>query len=267
MNAGKIELRGVPLDVLTREETVRRMEQLLETDGCSVVVTPNCEILYAAEKNAELKSALQRADLAVPDGIGVVKAASMAGTPLKERLAGIDVCTDTLKICAEKGIPVFFLGGKPGVAERAAKNMEQQIPGLKVAGTADGYFGPEEEDHLVRRIAESGAGFAVVGLGSPKQEFFMHRYAAQLGAETNTQDSAAASGQDSAAAPGQAGVKACMGVGGSLDVWAGEVKRAPEKFTRAGLEWLYRLVQQPSRIKRIVKIPAYLFLVKFTKKS
>ena len=138
MSAGRIELRGVPLDVLTREEAGRRMERLLETDGCSVVVTPNCEILYAAEKNAELRTAL-------------------------------------------------------------------------------------------------------------------------LGAGTNT--------PDSAAAPGQAGVKACMGVGGSLDVWAGEVKRAPEKFTRAGLEWLYRLVQQPSRIKRIVKIPAYLFLVKFTKKS
>ena len=243
MSAGRIELRGVPLDVLTREEAGRRMAQLLETDGCSVVVTPNCEILYAAEKNAELRIALQSAELAVPDGIGVVKAASMAGTPLKERLAGIDVCTDTLKICAEKGMSVFFLGGKPGIAERAAKNMEQQIPGLKVAGTADGYFLPEEEERLVRRIAESGAGFAVVGLGSPKQELFMHKNAANLG------------------------VKACIGVGGSLDVWAGEVKRAPEKFTRAGLEWLYRLVQQPSRIKRIVKIPAYLFLVKFTKKS
>ena len=183
------------------------------------------------------------AELAVPDGIGVVKAAKMAGTPLKERLAGIDICTDTLKICAQKGISVFFLGGKPGVAERAANSMEQQIPSLKVVGTADGYFLPEEEERLVRRIAESGAGFAVVGLGSPKQELFMHKNAAHLG------------------------VKACMGVGGSLDVWAGEVKRAPEKFTRAGLEWLYRLVQQPSRIKRIVKIPAYLFLVKFTKKS
>ena len=259
MSAGRIELRGVPLDVLTREEAGRRMERLLETDGCSVVVTPNCEILYAAEKNAELRTALLGAELAVPDGIGVVKAAKMAGTPLKERLAGIDICTDTLKICAEKGMSVFFLGGKPGTAERAAKNMEQQIPGLKVAGTADGYFLPEEEERLVRRITESGAGFAVVGLGYPKQELFMHRYAALLGAGTNT--------PDSAAAPGQAGVKACMGVGGSLDVWAGEVKRAPEKFTRAGLEWLYRLVQQPSRIKRIVKIPAYLFLVKFTKKS
>ena len=259
MSAGRIELRGVPLDVLTREEAGRRMERLLETDGCSVVVTPNCEILYAAEKNAELRTALLGAELAVPDGIGVVKAAKMAGTPLKERLAGIDICTDTLMICAEKGMSVFFLGGKPGTAERAAKNMEQQIPGLKVAGTADGYFLPEEEERLVRRIAESGAGFAVVGLGSPKQELFMHRYAALLGAGTNT--------PDSAAAPGQAGVKACMGVGGSLDVWAGEVKRAPEKFTRAGLEWLYRLVQQPSRIKRIVKIPAYLFLVKFTKKT
>ena len=98
MSAGRIELRGVPPDVLTREEAGRRMERLLETDGCSVVVTPNCEILYAAEKNAELRTALLGAELAVPDGIGVVKAAKMAGTPLKERLAGIDICTDTLKI-------------------------------------------------------------------------------------------------------------------------------------------------------------------------
>lgn len=243
MNPGRIALRGIPLDALTKEEAAQRMEQLLKTDGCSVVVTPNCEMLYAAEKNAELRSALKNADLAVPDGIGVVKAASMCGTPLKERLAGIDVCTDTLKICAENGTPVFFLGGKPGIAERAAKNMEARILGLKTAGTADGYFGAQEEASVVRRIAESGAGFAVVGLGSPKQELFMHKNAASLG------------------------VKVCMGVGGSLDVWAGEVKRAPERLTRAGLEWLYRLVQQPARIKRVIKIPAYLFLVKFTKKT
>ena len=243
MNPERITLRGIPLDVLTREEAGKRMEQLLSQEGCSVVVTPNCEILYAAEKNAELSRALAGADLAVPDGIGVVKAASMAGTPLKERLAGIDICADTLKICAEKGISVFFLGGKPGVARRAAENMEKQIPGLKVAGTADGYFCAEEEPLVVRRVAESGAGFAVIGLGSPKQELFMARNALSLGA------------------------KACMGVGGSLDVWAGEVKRAPERMTRAGLEWLYRLLQQPSRISRVAKIPAYLFLVKFTKKS
>ena len=243
MNAGRIELRGIPLDVLTREEAGCRMAQLLETDGCSVVVTPNCEILYAAEKNAELKRALRGADLAIPDGIGVVKAASMSGAPLKERLAGIDICTDTLKICSQKGMSVFFLGGKPGVAEKAAENLKEQIPGLAIAGTSDGFFSEAEESNIIRNINDSGAAFLVVGLGSPKQELFMHKNAAHLS------------------------VRACMGVGGSLDVWAGEVKRAPEKFTRAGLEWLYRLVRQPSRIKRIIKIPAYLFLVKFTKKS
>ena len=243
MSAGRITLRGIPLDVLTREEAGKRMAELLEQGGCSVVVTPNCEILYAAEKNAELMAALKSSDLAVPDGIGVVKAAKMAGSPLKERLAGIDICADTLKICAEKGLSVFFLGGKPGVAERAAENMEQQIPGLKVAGTADGYFSKAAEQTLIQKINDSGAAFLVAGLGSPKQELFMHENASLLG------------------------VLACMGVGGSLDVWAGEVKRAPEAFTRAGVEWFYRLVQQPSRIKRVIKIPAYLFLVKFTKKS
>ena len=241
--SGRIFLRGIPLDVLTADEAAQRMEQLLDADGCSVVVTPNCEILYAAEKKADLRDALKSADLAVPDGIGVVKAAKMAGTPLKERLAGIDVCFGTLKICAEKGISVFLLGGKPGVAERAAENLKEQIPGLVIAGTADGYFSESEETQMIQNINDSGAGFLVAGLGSPKQELFMSRSASALK------------------------TRACMGVGGSLDVWSKDVERAPERFTKAGLEWLFRLAKQPSRIKRIVKIPAYLLLVKFTKKS
>ena len=243
MNPERITLRGIPLDVLTREEASERMGQLLSRDGCSVVVTPNCEILYAAEKNAELRGALKGADLAVPDGIGVIKAAKMAGTPLKERLAGIDVCADTLKLCAEKGLSVYLLGGKPGVAEKAAERLAEQIPGLVIAGTSDGYFPEAAEAQLIQSINDSGADFLVIGLGSPRQELFMARNSSELA------------------------VKACMGVGGSLDVWSGEVKRAPERFTRAGLEWLYRLAHQPSRIKRVIKIPAYLFLVKFTKKS
>ena len=241
--AERIMLRGIPLDILTADEAAKRMEQLLSEDGCSVVVTPNCEILYAAEKNAELKEALIRADLAVPDGIGVVKAAKMAGTPLKERLAGIDVCFDTLKTCAAKGFSVYLRGGKPGVAEKAAENLKEQVPGLAIAGTSDGYFSEAEETRIVQSINDSGAAFLVAGLGSPKQERFMVRNAAGLK------------------------TRACIGVGGSLDVWSGEAKRAPERMTRSGLEWLYRLIKQPSRIKRIVKIPAYLLLVKFTKNS
>ncbi len=241
--AGRITLRGIPLDVLSAEEAGKRMEHLLSEDGCSVVVTPNCEMLYAAEKNAELRSALTRADLAVPDGIGVVKAAKMSGTPLKERLAGIDVCFGALRTCAEKGLGVYFLGGKPGVAEKAAENLRKLIPGLVIAGAADGYFSEAEEADIIQKINDSGAAFLVAGLGSPKQELFMVRNAADLK------------------------TKACMGVGGSLDVWSGEAKRAPERMTRSGLEWLYRLAKQPSRIRRMVKIPAYLLLVKFTKKS
>lgn len=240
--AEKIILRGIPLDVLTAEEARLRMEQLLSEDGCSVVVTPNCEILYAAEKDAELKKALTGADLAVPDGIGVVKAAKMAGTPLKERLAGIDVCFDTLKVCAEKGLSVYLLGGKPGVAEKAAENLKEQIPGLAIAGTSDGYFSEAEESNIIRNINDSGAAFLVAGLGSPKQELFMSGNAAGLK------------------------TRACIGVGGSLDVWSGEAERAPRRMVDSGLEWLYRLAKQPSRIKRIVKIPAYLLLIKFTKK-
>ena len=231
----RISLRGIPLDNLTQLTARQRFRQLLQTDGCGLIVTPNSEILLNAEKDAELLAALKVADLAVPDGIGVFLAAKKAGTPLKQRFAGIDFCFDALKVCALQGVSVFFLGGKDGVAQTAAEKLAEKIPGLKTAGFAGGYFAPEEEAALVQNINASGAGFIVAGLGSPKQETFLARHKGEFAA------------------------KACIGVGGSLDVWSGRLKRAPEVMTKLGLEWLYRLAQEPSRIGRVAKIPGYVF--------
>lgn len=241
--SGKVLIKGVALDNVDMKEASERFRGMLGSEGCSVIVTPNCEIIMAAQKDAELADALGRAELALPDGIGVKLAASALKTPLKERLGGIDFCSEALKICAREGVSVFFLGGEEGVAEAASKALEKSIPGLRTAGTANGYFRPEEERETVRCINASGAGFLVAGLGCPLQEKFMARHAHELS------------------------VRAAIGVGGSMDVWSGRLRRAPKAMTAMGLEWLFRLVQQPKRIGRTARIPGFLLNVMFDRTS
>ena len=257
----RLLIRGVPVDRVGMDEALRRIEGFLKeapagaedscAKRCAMIVTPNCEIAAGALKNAQLKAAIEQSDLIIPDGTGMKLAARMLGKKLPERLAGIDVCFEALKICAAEGKKVFLLGGKAlapcfngwsygkSVAQLAAQRLAEDIPGLKICGTRDGYFSPEEEIGVVDQIKDSGADFLVAGLGSPKQELFLFRNLDEFGC------------------------RACMAVGGSLDVWSGSLKRAPEWMTRCGLEWLYRLWQEPRRIKRVAGIPVFLAGVLF----
>ncbi len=238
----RVCIKGVALDNVDMDEALERFRGMLRAQGCSIIVTPNCEIIMAARKDAELADALKKAELAVPDGIGVKLAASALKTPLKQRIGGIDFCFEALKICASEGVSVFFLGGKEGVAGEASEALEKDIPGLRTAGVRNGYFAPEEEADIVRQINASGAGLLVAGLGCPLQEKFMARHSEELS------------------------VRAAAGVGGSMDVWSGRLKRAPGAMTGMGLEWLYRLAQQPKRIGRIAHIPGFLLSVLFDRK-
>jgi N-acetylglucosaminyldiphosphoundecaprenol N-acetyl-beta-D-mannosaminyltransferase len=169
----------------------------------------------------------------------VVYASRIIGAPLAERVTGIDFLSRALGWSAENGRSVYLLGGAPGIAEKAAENMRGAYPGLKVAGTHDGYFAAGEEAGIVDAINESGADFLCVAMGSPKQEAFVAAHRGELRA------------------------RAAVGVGGSLDVWAGALKRAPGFFREHGLEWLYRLMQQPSRIGRMAALPLFLIRVLF----
>ena len=166
--------------------------------------------------------------------MGLIYASKLKGDPIEEKVAGIDFARSAIEICAQLGRSVYLLGSKPGVAEAAAANLEKEIPGLKIAGFRDGYFKEEEEASIVRQINESGADFLCVALGSPKQEYFVVKHRDSLT------------------------VKAAAGLGGSLDIWSGQLNRAPAFYIDHGLEWLYRMIQEPKRLKRLPALPVFL---------
>lgn len=226
---------GVGFDALTPEEALERAFALSFESGCRYVVTPNPEIVWLARKQPELLEALNRADLVVPDGIGIVYAARILGTPLPARVPGIELAAGLLRHMADSGDPVFLLGAKPGVAERAADRLKQEYPGLRIVGTGDGYF--REDEPVIERINACKPRLLFVCLGFPRQELWMARYRDQI----------------------DAGLM--LGLGGSLDVFAGDVKRAPMIWRRLNLEWFYRLICQPSRLGRMLKLPVFLLSV------
>ena len=228
----KTEILGVQFDNLTRQEAAQRGAQLLAEDQFHYVVTPNPEFLLACEKDPVFRDILNKADLVLPDGIGVVYSAKILGTPLKERVPGVEFAEDMLACLNEMGGRLYLLGAKPGVAEQAGANILERYPNIVLCGTRDGYF--RDEQDVLLQVAAARPDLLFVCLGAPKQE----KWAAAHGGET--------------------GARLLVGLGGSLDVFAGQVDRAPESWQRLGLEWLYRAIRQPSRFKRIAKLPGFL---------
>lgn len=231
----KINVLGLSFDNLTPEEAVAAGVRLLEEPGAAYVVTPNPEFILDARKNPVFHSDLAGAALTLPDGVGVIYAAKILGTPLKGKVTGIGFASGLMTEMAKKGQRLYLLGAKPGVAELAGEKLMERYPGLVVCGTHDGYFKEEESDNIAAQIRESGADVVFVCLGAPKQERWMAAHGAATGA----------------------GLLA--GLGGSLDVFAGTVERAPETWQKLGLEWLYRLKQEPWRWKRMIRLPLVLW--------
>ena len=231
----KIEVMGVRFDNLTMDETLEKAKQLLAGDRAAYVVTPNAEIVYEAMHDADLCRLLNGADLVLPDGAGVVLASKILKTPLKEKVAGVDFADNLLELLAKTRGSAYLLGSKPGVAELAAEKMRQKHPGLSIAGMADGYF--KDEAAVVEAINAAKPDFLFVCLGAPKQEKFMVNHRDELQ------------------------VKLMAGLGGSLDSFAGTVKRAPKWMIKLSLEWLYRLIKEPKRFKRMLRLPKFLWAV------
>ena len=232
----RIDVLGVGFDNLTMTEAVERGMELVRSPGPHYVVTPNPEIVEVCREDSGARAAVNGADLVLPDGIGVIKGAAMLGTPLKGKGPGIEFAAGLLGKLAKEGRSVYLLGAKPGVAELAGKRLSGQYPGLKIAGTHDGYF--QEDAPIVEDIRASGADVVLVCLGAPKQEKWM----AKNGADT--------------------GAHLLCGLGGSLDVFAGVVERAPKFWCDHGLEWLYRLLKEPRRAGRMMKLPLFLVHVR-----
>ncbi len=221
----RIDILGVEFYPITFTGALQAIDWMLSRDDgrTRLVVTGNPLMVVAAQKDPEFMAILRGADLMVPDGVGVLWAARKMGHTLPERVDGVGLAFRILE--KRPALKVFLLGGKPKVAEKAKEAVEKEIPGAVICGTYHGYFNASEEEKVVKAISASKPEVLLAGMGSPRQEKFIWRNRNRLGA------------------------KVAIGVGGALDVLSGQAARAPEGFQKSGLEWLFRLVREPKRLK------------------
>ena len=234
----RYDIMGVLVNNVTMDEAVCEITSFLDQRKNRIVVTPNAEILQMCVQDESVMAAVKAADFVVPDGVGVIYAAKILKTPLKQKVAGVELAWRLLEKAAQNGKGVYFFGAKPGVAEQAAKNAVAAYPGLKISGTRNGYFSEEELPEIIDNINKSGASLLYVCLGAPKQEKWM------------------ADNRD------KLNVGAMLGLGGSLNIFAGTAKRAPRWMINMRLEWLHRLIKEPWRFGRMMRLPLFLISVK-----
>ena len=235
----KLNVLGVEVNTETMEETAQAIVGAMEGSTPTTVYTPNSEIIYHAYNNPEYMEILNRGDFVTPDGVGVIYASRILKRPIDERVSGYDLANAVLDKIKGKNKRVYLFGGKPGVAQKAAGKILKLYPGINICGAENGYFDEEREKKIIADIKEKAPDLLFVCLGFPKQEQWIDAHKDELGA------------------------RVIMGLGGSLDVFAGEVKRAPEYMQKSGLEWFYRLVKQPSRATRMSALPKFGFTVLF----
>lgn len=231
----RVDILGIGFDNISMDEAVDLADGFIQQGGVHRVVTPNPELVYESRINEDFRNVINASDLVLPDGIGIIYGSRILKRPLKERVAGIDFAQRLIERLEGKGKKLFLLGGKPGIAEIAAENLRSRYPELNICGVADGYF--TDNDTMAREIRESGADVVFVCTGFPKQEFWIRNYGEKTGASL------------------------LAGLGGSIDAFAGQAKRAPAFMRKMGLEWLYRLIRQPSRIGRMMRLPSFLLAV------
>ena len=229
----KLSILGVRLDSLSKIELMQRLEACLLSNQLHHIITLNSLMILETEEHLILKQICDEATLVIPESSGIAWAASYLGYPKVERIPGIDLAFDMCALSSKMTLPIYFLGGAPGVAKDASIALLRAHPDLLVAGTRDGFFSENESTEVMQDIAKSGARLILVALGMPKQELWIHTHKAKL-------------------PPG-----VYVRVGGSFDVWAGRVKRAPVWTRSLGLEWLYRLLQEPYRWRRIALLPKF----------
>lgn len=230
-----VSILNVPFIKTTNTAFVTQLQQDISAHRNRFVVTANPEILMYAREHPDYQRVLKQADYVTPDGIGVIQGAQILGTPLPERITGYDTLLALLKWGAENHRRVFLLGAKPAVLKQVVATVTADYPGLVIAGALDGYF--DDEHAVVDQIVAAKPDMVFVATGFPKQEFFIARFRDRLDG-------------------------LWMGVGGSFDVLAGAVKRAPQFWQNHHIEWLYRLIKEPSRFKRMLVLPRYLRLIK-----
>ena len=235
--AEKIDILGVKVDSVTMAQAVAQVEGYMDERKNVLIATANAEMIMRATHDEELKDILNDAALVVPDGAGTVWAAHHLGYEMPERVAGYDLAQELMRIAPSKKQKVFFFGSAPGVAEKAKAKAEELYPGIEIVGTRDGYFKPEDEPAIIEEIKAAQPDLLLAALGVPKQEKWLNAHLKELG------------------------VPVAIGVGGTLDVMAGVMKRAPYWMQKAKLEWLFRGLLQPKRAGRPMALPKFVLKV------
>ncbi len=225
---------GCRVDAVGRDEAVERIAALANARAAGVVVTLGVEMVMAAQRNSAFRDAVNGAAVVTCDTIGLLIASKLRHGPLRERVTGVELVDALARRSAERGdVRLYLLGGSRDTAERAAAALQARYPGVRIAGARDGYFDERESDAVAAAIRATGANVLLAGLGFPKQELWLtHHLAAS-------------------------GCGAGVGIGGSLDVYAGKVRRAPVVLRRLGLEWAYRLASEPRRWRRQLALPRF----------
>ncbi len=240
-----ISIMGVRIDNVTMEEVVDIVEKKLEKKEKYIIYTPNTEIVMMCQDDDEFLKYMNQSDINIPDGIGLIYASKIKNMPLKEKVAGFDLSMKLLDIANRNGLKLYAVGGKPGVAENALENVHKKYSNINIIGSHHGYFkgahlgqgGHEEELLVIDEINTKKPDILFVGFGAKKQEQWIQYNKDKINA------------------------KIIIGNGGTIDVLAGNVKRAPDIYVNLGLEWLYRLAKEPKRITRQIVLPVFMLKV------
>lgn len=245
----RVSIFGVKIFNINLQDTTKLLNAYLKGNKLNKIYTPNTEIVMAAKNDSQIKEILNRGDLLIPDGIGLVYGSRIKGKPLKERVTGYDISIKLLETANQNKYSLFLLGGEVGIAKMAAEKISKEYPNIEILGYHHGYFkgshlgiqDSREENEIIHEINMKNPDIIFVGLGFPRQEIWIDRNAHRLNA------------------------RIAIGNGGVMDILAGKSKRAPEIYQKLGLEWLYRLLKEPSRIKRQLAIPKFIFNIIFNK--
>ncbi|MDD6133468.1 MAG: WecB/TagA/CpsF family glycosyltransferase [Selenomonadaceae bacterium] len=238
----KIDILGVNVDPVTMSQAVARVQDYMDGKQNVLIATANAEMIMRATHDKELRDILNDAALVVPDGAGTVWAAHHLGHDMPERVAGFDLAQELMRIAPQKKRRIFFFGSAPGVAEKAKAKAEKLYPGIEIVGVRNGFFTEKDEPEIIAQIKEAKPDLLLAALGVPKQEKWLHKHKEELG------------------------VPVSIGVGGTLDVMAGVMKRAPLWMQKAKLEWLFRGMLQPKRAGRLMALPKFVLKVHAAKK-
>ncbi|HEY6450328.1 MAG TPA: WecB/TagA/CpsF family glycosyltransferase [Candidatus Cybelea sp.] len=232
-----LHILGCRLDPIEADDAAGRILAFARGSQSSQIVTLGTEMVVYAQQHARFRAIVDDCALSLCDTIGLLAVAKRRGAPLRARVAGVELIELLCEGAAAEGLPIYFLGGAPGVAADAAAVLRSHFPGLLIAGTRSGYFREDESRAVARTIAASGARLLLAGMGSPRQEYWLAEHLRETGCGAG------------------------IGVGGSFDVISGRIKRAPQPIRRLGLEWLYRLVREPRRWRRQLALPRFVWLV------